>query len=92
MLPGHSACLLSRPLRGSRATQCLLFYYHMYGSGSGSLRVLLRSELEEGDVVLWEQTGGQSICWIRASVTYQYHHQHQVSKKTQNSPECTCRS
>lgn len=84
MLPGHSARLLSRPLRSSRAAQCLLFFYHMYGSGSGSLRVLLRSELENGDVVLWEQSGGQSISWMRASVTYQCNHQHQVSKTTQN--------
>ncbi|KAK3550475.1 hypothetical protein QTP86_029429, partial [Hemibagrus guttatus] len=77
MLPGHSARLLSRPLRGSRAAQCLLFFYHMYGSGTGSLRVLLHSELEDGEMVLWERSGEQSISWMRASVTYQYDHHHQ---------------
>lgn len=91
MLPGHSARLLSRPFRGSRAAQCLLFFYHMYGSGTGSLRVLLRSELEDGEMVLWERSGEQSISWMRASVTYQYDHHHQVSEGTQNSPECAFR-
>ncbi|XP_046717741.1 MAM domain-containing protein 2 isoform X2 [Silurus meridionalis] len=78
MLPGHNALLVSHPLRGSRAAQCLLFFYHMYGSGTGSLRVLLRSDLEEGDTVLWERRGEQGISWMKASVTYQYHHQHQI--------------
>lgn len=91
MLPGHSARLLSQPLRGSRAAQCLVFFYHMYGSGTGSLRVLLRSEPEDVEVVLWERSGGQSISWMRVSVTYQHDHQHQVSNRTQNSPECAYR-
>ncbi|XP_053502135.1 MAM domain-containing protein 2 isoform X1 [Ictalurus furcatus] len=78
MLPGHSARLLSRPLRGSRASQCLLFFYNMYGSGTGSLRVLLRSELEDGDMVLWKRSGEESVSWMKASVTYQYDHQHQI--------------
>ncbi|KAI5620118.1 MAM domain-containing protein 2 isoform X1, partial [Silurus asotus] len=78
MLPGHNALLVSRPLRGSSSAQCLLFFYHMYGSGTGSLRVLLRSSLKEGDTVLWERRGEQGISWMKASVTYQYHHQHQI--------------
>lgn len=91
MLPGHSARLLSRPLRGSRAAQCLSFFYHMYGSGTGSLRVLLHSEHEDGDMVLWERSGAQSISWMKASVTYQCDHHHQVSEGTQNSSECAYR-
>ncbi|XP_053097076.1 MAM domain-containing protein 2 [Pangasianodon hypophthalmus] len=86
MLPGHSARLLSRPLRGSRAAQCLLFFYHMYGSGTGSLRVLLRSELEDGDVVLWERSGEHSVSWMRASVTYQYDRQHQIVFEATRGP------
>ncbi|MCJ8742871.1 hypothetical protein PDJAM_G00087230 [Pangasius djambal] len=86
MLPGHSARLLSRPLRGSRAAQCLLFFYHMYGSGTGSLRVLLRSDLEDGDVVLWERSGEHSVSWMRASVTYQYDRQHQIVFEATRGP------
>ncbi|TUN30352.1 MAM domain-containing protein 2 [Bagarius yarrelli] len=86
MLPGYSARLLSRPLRGSSAAQCLLFFYHMYGSGTGSLRVLLHSELKDGDTVLWERSGEQSVSWMRASVTYQYHHQHQIVFEATRGP------
>ncbi|KAM9455823.1 MAM domain-containing protein 2 [Clarias gariepinus] len=86
MLPGQSARLLSRPLRGSRAAQCLLFFYHMYGSGTGSLRVLLRSVLETGDVVLWERTGPQGVSWMRASVSYQSDLQHQIVFEATRGP------
>ncbi|XP_060752043.1 MAM domain-containing protein 2 [Tachysurus vachellii] len=86
MLPGHSARLLSRPLRGSRAAQCLSFFYHMYGSGTGSLRILLHSEHEDGDMVLWKRSGAQSISWMKASVTYECHHHHQIAFEATRGP------
>lgn len=76
MLPGQSVRLLSRPLRGSRGPQCLRFYYHMYGSGTGQLSVHLHKDGE--DVLLWQLSGEQSIAWLRASVEYQSDSQHQI--------------
>lgn len=79
MLPGHKARLLSSSLRGSRETQCLQFYYHMYGSGIGQLSVHLQTGQENQDKLLWSSHGEQGISWLRASVNYQYDQQHQVS-------------
>lgn len=80
MLAGHRAHLISSLLRGSRGPQCLLFFYHMYGSGTGELSILLRSESEETDRLLWVRSGEQGISWLRASVSFQHDHQHQVSE------------
>ncbi|XP_070844693.1 MAM domain-containing protein 2-like isoform X1 [Chaetodon trifascialis] len=76
MLPSQSVRLLSRPLRGSRGPQCLRFYYHMYGSGTGQLSVHLGKDGE--DVLLWQRSGEQSIAWLRATVEYQCDSQHQI--------------
>ncbi|XP_070706664.1 MAM domain-containing protein 2-like [Pempheris klunzingeri] len=76
MMPGQSVRLLSRPLRGSRGPQCLRFYYHMYGSGTGQLSVHLGKDGE--DVLLWQRSGEQSIAWLRATVEYQSDSQHQI--------------
>ncbi|TWW66766.1 MAM domain-containing protein 2 [Takifugu flavidus] len=76
MLPGQSIRLLSRPLRGSRGPQCLHFYYHMYGSGTGQLKVHLK--YDSGDQLLWQQSGEQSIAWLRATVEFQCDSQHQA--------------
>ncbi|KAL1266966.1 hypothetical protein QQF64_002641, partial [Cirrhinus molitorella] len=78
MLPGHKARLLSSSLRGSRETQCLQFYYHMYGSGIGQLSVYLQTGQENQDKLLWMSDGEQGISWLRASVNYQYDQQHQI--------------
>ncbi|XP_030623760.1 MAM domain-containing protein 2 [Chanos chanos] len=78
MLPGHNARLLSSSLRGSRVAQCLRFYYHMYGSGTGQLNVLLRSAQEAKDMLLWTRSGEQGISWLRATINYQHEHQHQI--------------
>ncbi|XP_019744349.1 MAM domain-containing protein 2 [Hippocampus comes] len=76
MLPGQTARLLSRPLRGSRGPQCLRFYYHMYGSSTGRLSVHLQKD--GGDIFLWQRNGEQSIAWLRATVEYQSDSQHQI--------------
>ena len=77
LVPGQSARLLSRPLRGSRQPQCLSFYYHMYGSGTGQLSVHL--DKDGDDVLLWQRSGEQSIAWLRATVDFQCDSQHQAS-------------
>lgn len=76
MLPGQSIRLLSRPLRGSRGPQCLQFYYHMYGSGTGQLNLHLK--YDSGDKLLWQQSGEQSITWLRATVAFQCDSLHQA--------------
>ncbi|XP_066507552.1 MAM domain-containing protein 2 [Hoplias malabaricus] len=86
MLVGHKASLVSSVLRGSRGTQCLLFFYHMYGSGIGQLRVLLRSETQETDQLLWVRSGEQGMSWLRASVSYKFEHQHQIVFEATRGP------
>nr|XP_057918491.1 MAM domain-containing protein 2-like isoform X1 [Doryrhamphus excisus]XP_057918499.1 MAM domain-containing protein 2-like isoform X1 [Doryrhamphus excisus] len=76
MLPSQTVRLLSRPLRGSREPQCLCFYYHMYGSGTGQLSVHLEKDGE--DVLLWQRGGEQSVAWLRAAVEYRSDGQHQI--------------
>ncbi|XP_016391671.1 MAM domain-containing protein 2 [Sinocyclocheilus rhinocerous] len=78
MLAGHKARLLSSSLRVSRKTQCLQFYYHMYGSGIGQLSVYLQTGQENQDKLLWTSHGEQGISWLRASVNYQCDRQHQI--------------
>ncbi|XP_042277633.1 MAM domain-containing protein 2a isoform X1 [Thunnus albacares] len=78
MRPGQKAQLLTSDLRGSSTPQCLIFYYHMYGSGTGILSVLLRHGSREHDVLLWRRRGEQSVSWIRAMVDYHCNVRHQI--------------
>ncbi|XP_046872022.1 MAM domain-containing protein 2a isoform X1 [Hypomesus transpacificus] len=78
MRPGHTARLLSSWLRGSHAPQCLVFHYHMYGSGTGILSVLLRRSGREKDALLWRRRGEQSVSWMRATVDYDCDSKHQI--------------
>ncbi|XP_072310698.1 MAM domain-containing protein 2-like isoform X2 [Eucyclogobius newberryi] len=76
LLPGQSARLRSPSLRGSRGPQCLIFYFHMYGSGTGRLSVHVD---EGGDVRrLWESEGERSMGWLRAALQYQSDRRHQI--------------
>lgn len=76
LLPGQSVRLRSLSLRGSRGSQCLFFYFHMYGSGTGRLSVHVDRGGE--DVMVWERSGEQSMAWLRATVQYQCDSQHQI--------------
>lgn len=78
MRPGHKARLLSSALRGSGAPQCLEFYFHMYGSGTGILNVLLCHGNPEHEALLWRRRGEQSVSWTRAKVDYQCSERHQI--------------
>ncbi|KAK5870553.1 hypothetical protein PBY51_003492 [Eleginops maclovinus] len=78
MRPGHKSRLLTSDLRGSSSPQCLIFFYHMYGSGSGILSVLLRRSDREQDTLLWRRRGEQSVSWMRAMVDYQCDVRHQI--------------
>ncbi|XP_074526733.1 MAM domain-containing protein 2a [Halichoeres trimaculatus] len=76
MRPGHKARLSTSDLRGSSSPQCLVFFFHMYGSGTGILSVLLRDAGTE--TLLWRRRGEQSISWIRAKVDYTCADRHQI--------------
>ncbi|XP_008282564.1 MAM domain-containing protein 2a [Stegastes partitus] len=78
MRPGDRARLLTSDLRGSSSLQCLIFYYHMYGSGTGILTVFLRHGSKEQDTLLWRRRGEQSVGWMRAMVDYSCDAQHQI--------------
>ncbi|XP_067114255.1 MAM domain-containing protein 2-like [Osmerus mordax] len=84
MMSGQNVRLLSSSLRGARGPQCLRFYHHMYGSGTGQLRVLLSRDGEE--TLLWKRGGEQSITWLRATVEYQCDHQHQIVFEATRGP------
>ncbi|XP_051806645.1 MAM domain-containing protein 2a [Acanthochromis polyacanthus] len=78
MRPGDRAQLLTSDLRGSSTLQCLVFFYHMYGSGTGILSVYLRHGSKEKDTLLWRRRGEQSVSWMRAMVDYHCDVQHQI--------------
>lgn len=42
--------------------RCLTFWYHMYGSGMGSLNVL------RNDTQVWTRSGDQGNSWHRAEI------------------------
>ncbi|XP_078319644.1 meprin A subunit alpha-like isoform X2 [Crassostrea virginica] len=64
--PGSEAIVRS-PLFQSAGTFCLKFFYNMYGSDVGELRV----ELETGDNIstVWIKQGDQGVGWHSASVS-----------------------
>lgn len=78
MRPGNLARLLSSELRGSPSPQCLVFHYHMYGSGTGILSVQLRRADRDKDTLLWRRRGEQGISWMRATVDYDCNTRHQI--------------
>ncbi|TNN41506.1 MAM domain-containing protein 2 [Liparis tanakae] len=78
MRPGHKARLLTSDLRGSSSPQCLVFYLHMYGSGTGILSVLLRGGGGGPDALLWRRRGEQGVGWMRAMVDYHCDARHQI--------------
>ncbi|KAH3887674.1 hypothetical protein DPMN_011692 [Dreissena polymorpha] len=65
--PGDNAILQSATFSGSSSPLCLQFYYNMYGSSIGSLRVWA---LPQGgnSVKVWELSGNQGLQWSQATV------------------------
>lgn len=78
MVYGQKAHLLSQPLRGVPGKHCLIFFYHMYGAGTGLLSVYLKREEDSKESLLWRRRGEQSISWLRALVEYSSRRQHQI--------------
>ncbi|XP_033870376.2 MAM domain-containing protein 2-like [Acipenser ruthenus] len=78
MISGHNARLLSNKLRGFLHQQCLVFYYNMYGSGTGLLSIYLKKEGQRDEVLLWRRRGEQSISWLKGLVEYECDRNHQI--------------
>ncbi|XP_072215625.1 MAM domain-containing protein 2 [Excalfactoria chinensis] len=78
MVYGQRAYLVSRSLRGTSGKQCLTFFYHMYGAGTGLLSVYLKREGDDEEIPLWRRTGEQSISWLRAVIEYESVRNYQI--------------
>ncbi|KAJ7426364.1 hypothetical protein WISP_16735 [Willisornis vidua] len=82
MVYGQRAYLVSRSLRGISGKQCLTFFYHMYGAGTGLLSVYLKKEGDDEEIPLWRRTGEQSISWLRGLIEYESDRNYQVIDHT----------
>ncbi|XP_035673026.1 uncharacterized protein LOC118413606 [Branchiostoma floridae] len=51
---------------GAHVKSCLSWHYHMYGSGTGTLRVLVKQGMERE---VWHQSGDQGNQWYTMAVT-----------------------
>uniref|UniRef100_H3B3Q2 MAM domain-containing protein n=1 Tax=Latimeria chalumnae TaxID=7897 RepID=H3B3Q2_LATCH len=60
------AVLMSTGMQQASAECLMEFYYHMYGTGIGELRVLLREGSR--DTLLWIASGNKGNRWNRAAV------------------------
>jgi hypothetical protein len=54
-------CVLASP-------RCLTFYYYMYGSGVGSLRVYTQSSTAASRQEVWVASGNKGRVWNKAEV------------------------
>lgn len=61
---GDNAILASPPYSTSQLPACLQFWYHMYGSGTGTLNVRVGTGGAVGNVV-WTKVGNQGNKWQR---------------------------
>ena len=62
---GDNAVLQSNSIAGSSRPSCLEFWYHMYGSNIGELRVALQTTKKS---ILWLLKGQQGNSWMKAAV------------------------
>lgn len=80
MIYGQKARLTSKLLRWTSGHQCLKFFYHMYGAGTGILNVYMKKHGEKTETLLWRRRGEQSISWLRGLIEYSSDNYHQVSQ------------
>ena len=74
--PGDNAILRSAALSPQPST-CLTFFYNMYGSDIGALRVWTQLT-GASPVKVWELAGDQNIGWNKATVNVGQNSQYQV--------------
>lgn len=75
-VPGDVARLQSTQFAAS-TTQCLHFWYHMYGSGIGTLNVYVVTA--SGNQTVWSMSGNQANTWHSAQVAVSSNLQYNVS-------------
>ncbi|KAJ8336641.1 hypothetical protein SKAU_G00378610 [Synaphobranchus kaupii] len=70
----ETARVVSPTVSGSGSDLCISFWYHMFGSHVGVLRVKQRKELEDGrsDALLWTVSGHQGNRWREGRVLVPY--------------------
>lgn len=79
--PGETANLLS-PVQPATTGKCLHFYYHMSGTGMGTLRVSFRAR---GIIyILWRRFSDQGDVWHTAQVSINSNFQYQVKSPSVN--------
>ncbi|KAJ6669568.1 hypothetical protein lerEdw1_000117, partial [Lerista edwardsae] len=78
MIYGQKARLTSKLLRWTSGYQCLQFFYHMYGAGTGILNVYMKKHGEKDETLLWRRRGEQSISWLRGLIEYRSDNYHQI--------------
>ncbi|ETE67807.1 hypothetical protein L345_06406, partial [Ophiophagus hannah] len=78
MIYGQKAQLISRLLRKTFGHQCLIFFYHMYGRGTGLLNVYLKMHGSKKEILIWRRRGEQSISWLRGLIEYTCDKSHQI--------------
>jgi hypothetical protein len=66
--PGDRAVLQSATFPAAVSYTCLTFYYHMLGSGIGSLVVYTQTVQGGNNMVLWTLSGDQGNHWLQANV------------------------
>lgn len=59
----HKASLTSGYMKGEK---CITFYYHMFGSGVGSLSIKIENSKNIYKRLVWFRSGNQGPKWIRA--------------------------
>ena len=64
---GDKARLISDQFPAT-AGRCLSFWYHMYGSSTGTLNVYIKDK-DDKWTLLWYKSGDQGDQWIQAKVT-----------------------
>jgi hypothetical protein len=68
---GHQAYLSASRTLGKGAS--LAFWYHMHGSGTGSLKVQFQFSPERPWITLWQQSGDMGNNWLSASLDLSYY-------------------
>ncbi|KAF7250193.1 MAM domain-containing protein 2 [Varanus komodoensis] len=78
MIYGQKARLISRLLRRTFGHQCLKFFYHMYGAGTGLLNIYVKKHDAKDEILIWKRRGEQSITWLRGLIQYTCDKSHQI--------------
>ena len=64
------------PVAGGK--RCITLWYHMYGRGIGSLRLIIRDIKTKTEKVLKTVSGNQGDKWIKGETTFDANKQYKV--------------